>query len=382
MRKVLSVIIAGALATTMLAGCGSNNASSNKENNSKNNAGSESKSEGGKEFKVGLVTDAGTIDDKSFNQGAWEGITKATEEFGLKSKYLQPKAKTTSDYLTEIANLNDGGFELMVTTGFMFQEAITQAQEKYPNAHFILVDAEVENMKENVTSVLFAEEQAGFLAGISAALESKTGKVAFLGGMNIPPVQKFGLGFVAGVAYANNSYGTKVEVAEFMYEGTFDNVQGGTALAAGMYDKGIDIIFTAAGGVGAGAIEEAKARKLEGENVFIIGVDVDQYEDGKLEDGSSVILTSAMKRVDNVVYQLIKDYEAGTIGKGETLTFDASNGGVGIPEENPNLSEETIGKVQEGLDKLVKGEEVIPTTVEDLKAYVEGKGYTAELPIE
>lgn len=325
--------------------------------------------------KVGLVTDSGTIDDKSFNQGSWEGITKAAEDYSLEKKYLKPDTKTTADYLISISNLVDGEYGLIVTTGFMFAEAIGEAQIKHANTHFILVDAVVDDIRDNVTVVLFAEEEAGFLAGISAAVESKTGKLGFIGGMEIPPVQKFGWGFVAGVAYANETYGTKASVSEYIYEGSFDNVQGGTALAAGMYDKGVDVIFTAAGGVGVGAINEAKARKIENDDVYIIGVDVDQYEHGLIDDGSSVILTSAMKRVDNAVYSLIGDYANGQIKGGEIVVFDAKSGGVGLPEENPNLSKETINKIDESTKEVGDGAIDVPGTLEELTNFLNQNNY-------
>ncbi len=361
MKKLLIIVLVLSLMVSMV-GCG--NAADN---------GTDEKVE---TKKVGLVTDSGTIDDKSFNQGAWEGITKAAEELNLDKKYLQPDTKTTADYLISISNLVDGDYGLVVTTGFMFAEAITEAQNTHSDTHFILVDAVVDGIQENVTAVLFAEEEAGFLAGVAAAVENKTGKVGFIGGMEIPPVQKFGWGFVAGVAYANNTYETNVDVAEYIYEGSFDNVQGGTALAAGMYDKGIDIIFTAAGGVGGGAINEAKARKTEGDDVYIIGVDVDQYEHGLMDDGSSVILTSAMKRVDNVVYSLIKDYAEGNIKGGEVVVFDVKAGGVGLPENNPNLSADAITKIEEATKNLEESNINVPNTIEDLTNFLNENNYS------
>lgn len=364
MKKLLVLVLVIGLMISMV-GCGNSSQEDATDNEVK------------EVKKVGLVTDSGTIDDKSFNQGSWEGISRAAEEFSLEKKYLKPDTKTTADYLISISNLVDGEYGLIVTTGFMFAEAITEAQTKHPETHFILVDAVVNDIQDNVTAVLFAEEEAGFLAGIAAAMETKTGKVGFIGGMEIPPVQKFGWGFAAGVAYANNTLGTEATVAEYIYEGSFDNVQGGTALAAGMYDKDVDIIFTAAGGVGVGAINEAKARKVEGNNVFIIGVDVDQYEHGLIDDGSSVILTSAMKRVDNAVYSLIGDYSNGSIKGGEIVVFDAKSGGVGLPKENPNLSDDVVTKIDTVTEKVGNGEIDVPGTIDELTEFFNSNNYDA-----
>lgn len=358
MKKQIATVLAGLAALSLLSGCG---------------AARESKGK-----KVGLVTDSGTIDDKSFNQGAWEGIRRGAADFKLDAKYLKPETKSTADYLISISNLVDGGYGLVVTTGFMFQEAIAKAQLSYPQTRFILVDATVPDLKPNVTAVLFAEEEAGFLAGIAAALESVSGKVGFIGGMEIPPVQKFGWGFAAGVAYAGKTFGSKAEIAEYLYEGSFDNVQGGTALAAGMFDKGIDVIFTAAGGVGGGAINEAKARRIEGKKVYIVGVDVDQYESGKVPDGASVILTSALKRVDNAVYSLIKGYAEGTMEGGKTIVFDVKSGGVGLPDQNPNLSAETVQRIAAVTEDLKTSRIDVPDSIDGLKSFLAAYQYAGK----
>ena len=163
--------------------------------------------------------------------------------------------------------------------------------------------------------------------------------MGFIGGMEIPPVQKFNWGFQQGVAYANANLGTKValEAANVIYQGTFSDVAAGQQLAAQMYDKGVDVIFAAAGGVGVGAINEAKSRAKTGEAAWIVGVDVNQYADGIYEGNKSIILTSAMKKIGTAAYDMIKAVLDGAYPGGETLIFDASNNGVGIPAENPNL---------------------------------------------
>jgi basic membrane protein A and related proteins len=346
---VMSLLLA---AGTMLAGCGG----------SDEGGGDKGKKS---DLKVGMVTDAGTIDDKSFNQGTWEGILKAEDEFGVKTKYLKPAGTTEAEYLKEIGNLYDAEYKFIVTPGFKFETAVFQAQDKYEDAKFVILDGNPHNgdynpvVKENTVAVFFAEHESGFLAGVAAALELKEGEAGFIGGMEIPAVQKFNWGFQQGLKYANENLETNVSIKaeNVVYQGSFDNAAAGGQIAAQFYDRGVDVIFTAAGGVGVGAINEAKNRAKAGEEVWIVGVDVDQFEDGKYDGDKSVILTSAMKKLDQVAFDMVKAELDGKFPGGETLTFDAKNDGIGLPEKNPNLSDDTTSKVKEVYEKI-KSEEV------------------------
>ena len=326
------------------------------------------------DLKVGMVTDAGTIDDKSFNQGTWEGIQMAAGDFNLETRYLQPGGTTEADYITEIGNLVDAGFMFVVCPGFKFETAIFDVQDRYPDAKFVILDGYPHAgdwnpvVKENVVSIFFAEHQSGFLAGLAAALQLGEGEVGFIGGMEIPPVQKFSWGFQQGVLYANENYETKIvmNADNFIYQGTFDDVAAGQVLAAAMYDKGVNAIFAAAGGVGIGAINEAKTRAASGEAVWIIGVDVDQYAEGIYSGTDSIILTSAMKYIDRAAYDMIEAELEGTFPGGEILTLDASSFGVGIPQENPNLDPEVEGIVAEVFALLQAGTLVVSDVQGDL----------------
>ncbi len=334
--------------------------------------------------KVGMVTDSGTIDDKSFNQGTWEGIKKYEADKGtIEAKYLQPSGETKADYLASIADLVDYGAEIIVTPGYKFEQAIYEAQELYPEVKFILLDGAPNDgdfkngptyrIDPNVAAVFFAEQEAGFMVGVAAALSSETGKLGFIGGMEIPPVQKFGWGFQAGVKYANDNYGTTAEVADYVYQGSFNDVAAGTSLAAGMYSKGIDTIFTAAGGVGVGVFSEAKERVLQGENIYVVGVDVDQYDFGKVSteaDAKSVTLTSALKSIDGMAYKFIDDIMNGTFEGGKEFRMSVKDNGVDIPKENPNLAAEVFEKVQEVRGLINDGTIVVPDTEEALNEFL------------
>lgn len=336
-----------------------------------------------KGIKVGMVTDAGTIDDKSFNQGTWEGILEYKEDnSNAEVQYLMPTGETTQDYLEAIDNLAMTGVEVMVLPGFKFEEALGVAQEKYPEIKFVAIDAEPlvgvgdhgnpkYEVADNTISIFFAEQQASFLAGIATALETETNKVAFLGGMEVPAVQKLGWGFVAGIAYANARLGTDVEVTDYIYQGTFTDLDAGKAIAAGMYDKGVDVVFAAAGVVGVGAINEAKTRAESGNEVFIVGVDVDQYDEGLLTNGKSVILTSAMKYLGQAAYDQINAYANGEFEGGRTILMDVNANGVGLPKVNSNLSDETIKQVNEAAEMIKTGEIEVPKTKEGLISFLD-----------
>lgn len=326
-------------------------------------------------LKVGMVTDAGTIDDKSFNQGTWEGILAAEEDLGITTKYLKPVGTTEADYLKEIGNLVDAGYTFIVTPGFKFETSIFEAQDKYTDAKFVLIDGAPHNADysvfktgDNTVSIFFAEHESGFLAGVAASLQIKKGEMGFIGGMEIPPVQKFNWGFQQGVNYANTELGTSIvlKAENIIYQGTFSDVAAGQQIGAQMFDKGVDVIFCAAGGVGVGAINEAKSRAKAGKSGWIIGVDVDQYAEGIYEGDKSIILTSAMKKIDTAAYDMIKAELNGSYPGGETLVFNAANNGVGIPADNPNLDSSVESKVAEIFKKIQSGTIVVSAEQGDL----------------
>ena len=367
MRKFTSMLIVTMVAMIALVACSSDKGESGSTTGTDN-----------VNFKVGMMIDSGTIDDKSFNQGTWEGILAYTKDHkGVKGQHVQPNGETTADYLSAADNLMMAGNNVIIAPGFKFEEAITELQTANPEVSFVILDGEPATMAENTTAIYFAEHEAGFLAGVAAALQSQTGKVGFIGGMKIPAVERFGWGYLAGVAYANEAYATNVEVVDYQYQGTFNDVQGGQMMAGGMYDKGIDIIFSAAAAVGNGVINEAKARTEAGEKVYVIGVDVDQYDEGLMNDGSSVVLTSAIKRIDVAVYDALKAYGEGNFPGGQIITMDAKTNGVGLPETNPNLTTDTQAKVDDTLAQIQSGALVVPVTGEELYTFLAEVGYQA-----
>ena len=350
-KKFLALLMCGIMATVSLAGCSSDGGGNGEAPKS--------------DLKVGMVTDAGTIDDKSFNQGTREGILRAGEELGVQTNYLKPAGTTEAEYLKEISNLYDTGYKFIVTPGYKFETAIFKAQDKYKDANFVILDGAPADEKgnysvaDNSVAIYFSEHQSGLLACIATAVELKEGALGFIGGMEIPAVQKFNWGFQQGIAYANANLGTNMTLEEsnIVYQGSFDNVPAGQQLAAQMFDKGVKAIFCAAGGVGVGAIKEGVERSAQGKEAWIIGVDTDQYAEGfyDKDNTKSCILTSAVKRIDNASFDMVKFQLDGTFPGGQTLTFDITNDGVGIPVENPNLSEETVKTVADVAQQMKDG---------------------------
>ena len=282
-------------------------------------------------FDLALVTDLGTIDDKSFNQGAWEGLVQYAAEKNVTHKYYQPSEQSDDSYLTAIDLAVRGGAKIIVTPGFLFEVPIYTAQDRYPDVHFILVDgvphnADYSNFKtsSNTVGVLYAEDQAGFLAGY-AAVKDGNRKLGFVGGMAVPAVVRFGYGFIQGAEYAAQELGLAggSVTVNYHYTGAFVASPEAQTLAASWYNSGVDVIFACGGAVGNSVMAAAEqvGRK-------VIGVDVDQSGE------SPTVITSAMKGLRPSVYQCIYDYYGGKFPGGKTLVFSADNDGVGLPMES------------------------------------------------
>ena len=313
-------------------------------------------------LKVGMVTDSGTIDDRSFNQGTFEGVQKAAEEFGLECTYLRPSGTTTTDYVTAITDLYDAGYRFIACPGFLFSDAVAQVQEMYDDLMLVIIDDAMSSagIGPNTVAVVFKEHESGFLAGLATALKLEEGSVGFLGGMEIPSVQKFNWGFQQGVIYANENYGTKITMdpSNFVYSGSFADIALGQQIANTLFSKGVDVVFCAAGTTGVGGLNETKNRALSGENVWAVGVDVDQYYEGDLGNGKSCILTSAMKDVTGVAYDMVKAAVEGKFPGGTLLTLGVADDRAGIPASNPNITPEIEAKVAE-VAALIKAGTVV-----------------------
>lgn len=284
------------------------------------------KTENSKGYELALVTDLGTIDDKSFNQGAWEGLKKYAEENKLSYKYYQPQEGTTDSYLETIGLAVEGGAKLIVCPGFLFEEPVYLAQDKYKDVDFILLDGEPHNgdysdykTEANVMPIVFQEDEPGFLAGYAAVKEGYT-KLGFLGGMAVPAVIRYGYGFVEGADFAAKEMGVDGIQIMYNYTGAFSATPEAQSMAASWFQNGTQVIFGCGGAVGNSVM--AAAEEKGGKT---IGVDVDQsYE-------SETVITSAMKNLSTSVYDGIKDFYDGAFPGGKTSIFSAKNDGISLP---------------------------------------------------
>lgn len=305
-------------------------------------------------IKVGLVTDTGGIDDKSFNQGTWEGIQAYNVGAELPAdsiKFLQ--STSDADYIPNLTTLAEEGMDLVIAPGFLFEDAIKQFSTDFPEQKILFIDAVVE--APNVLNAVFAEHEGSFLVGVAAALKAKESgkdKVGFIGGADFELIQKFEAGFEQGVKAVDENMDITIQ-----YATGFDKPEEGQTLASKMYDDGVYVIYHAAGGTGNGAIKEAKDRREKGEDVWVIGVDKDQYEDGLYTGGDveSAILTSMVKRVDLAAYRAAQAVADGTF-KGGIYEYSLKDDGVGIPAENPNLTDDWVKTINDYKAKIAGGE--------------------------
>lgn len=318
-------------------------------------------------FTVGQVTDLGGIDDKSFNATAYKGITDAVAQLGVQGKYLESKQQ--SDYAKNIQQLLDEKTDLIVTVGFLLGVDTATAAKANPNQKFAIVDYAYPDCfpgategkdcgssteLPNVLGLTFETDEAGFLAGYTAAAMTKTGKVATFGGLNIPTVTIFMKGFQSGVEYYNQQKGTSVQVLGWdnakndgVFVGNFDSTDDGRATAESFMQEGADIIMPVAGPVGLGSAAVCK----ETGNCMIIGVDTDWYVSAP--EYQDVELTSVVKKMDVAVFDAIKAAQDGTF-KGGVYVGTLANNGVDLAPFH-NFADKVPATLQSELDQIKAG---------------------------
>ncbi|MGW3986632.1 BMP family lipoprotein [Streptomyces sp. NPDC004830] len=298
---------------------------------------------------VAIAYDVGGKGDQSFNDAAYAGLTKAKDEFGYKTADIEPtEGETDADKEQRLASLAKQGYNPVIGVGFAYGPAMKAVAAKYPKTTFGIVDSVVEG--KNVASLVFAEEQASYLAGVAAAKATKSDVVGFIGGVDVPLIHKFEAGYKQGVQDTN----PKVKVlsqylTQTAEEGGFSSPDKGKAAAEGQIEKKADVLYAAAGLSGQGVIEAAAKAK-----VWAIGVDSDQYKQAALAPYKNYILTSALKDVGGAVYTLSKSVHDGKPLTG-TQTFDLKVNGVGLSESNPEYAkipglEDAVAKAKEGID--------------------------------
>ena len=307
--------------------------------------------------KVGLAYDIGGRGDKSFNDSAAAGLDAAKKKFGVKAKEVTVTTGSDSEREDKLRLLAKAGYNPIIAVGFLYAGPLKAVASDYPDTQFgIIDDASVDLL--NVAGLVFAEEQGSYLAGVAAALASKSGKIGYIGGVRIPLLQKFEAGFVAGVKATKKSATVDVKyVTEFPDFSGFNDPAKAKVIAKGMIDKGTDVIYSAAGGSGAGNFAAATDAAKAGKKVWTIGVDSDQYLTASTAEKKNM-LTSMIKRVDRAVYDVIAtavvgssvndilDAEAGIYGRQYNLALD----GVGV-----SYSGKYINKYKSAINKAAAG---------------------------
>jgi basic membrane protein A len=315
-----------------------------------------------KTFSVGMVTDVGGVNDQSFNQSAWRGLQQLQQNVGADVSYLESKQE--SDYSTNLDRFTDKGSNVVWGIGFAMAEAIKSVAQKNPDINYGIIDNAYDNTPSNVTGVIFRAQEAAFEVGYIAALKTQTNKVGFVGGQTSNIIDQFQYGFQAGVAYGAKELNKDVSVS-VQYTDSFTDSAKGKATANKMYVDGCDIVFHAAGGCGTGVIEAAKDN-----NKFVIGVDSDQ---SYLAPNN--VITSALKRVDNIIEKVTAMKINGEEIGGKNMTFGLSENGVGIPEEHKLIGDEIYNKAKAVEKKIADGVITPPSSKETFSAFNASEGH-------
>ena len=355
-RRITALMMAAAMCMSLVA-CGGSNSSTGAadtkaaDSNSadSNTAESGSAAVDASDLKIGLVTDVGGVNDGSFNQTAWEGMERAAKELGVTVNYLE--SSTDADYAPNLETFADEEYDLIISIGYMLADATRTAAEQNPDIKFAIVDDATIDLP-NVTCLMFRAEQASYLAGFVAGKTTKTNNIGYVAGMANETMNQFGYGYCAGALDANPD----VTIQQFNAN-SFADAATGKTMANTAITNGADVIFHAAAATGLGVIEACHEA-----GVYAIGVDSDQSS-----ISPDTVLTSAMKRVDNAVYEAVQELIDGSL-EGGVKTFDLAAGGVDIAPSQDLIAPEVISAVDEVKEKIVNGEIEVPDDKESFEA--------------
>jgi len=345
--KFRALALAGCAALALgIAACGS----SNDNSTSSSSSGTSTTASKGKPIKVGLVTDIGGLNDRSFNHLAYVGLQRAQKELGIQGRVLT--SKSAADYVPNLTTLAQQGYDLIIPVGFLMADATAAVAKQVPNEKFSIIDfpsAGLKGKPTNVEGLLFKEQEAGYLAGYLAGLYAKDNNikvVSSVGGQKIPPVDHYIAGYQAGAKAADPGIQTLNG-----YSQDFVAQDKCKEIALNQIAKGSGVVFQVAGQCGLGALDAAKEKGKEG-----IGVDADQGYLG------SHILTSAQKKVDVAVFNAIKAAQAGQFQGGKDLTNELSNDGVGFGTLNA-AGQKYKDQIEKVKQDIIDGKINVPDTV-------------------
>jgi len=317
-----------------------------------------------------LLTDATGIDDKSFNAAAWRGILDFYGDNWENDRqrgtaYDVVTAQTQDMYIPNLRQATDEGYDLIVTTGFTWDAALETVASENPNQKYLIVDVDwLES--PNVMQAVYAEHEGSYLVGVAAALKAiedgiSNPRFGFIGGVPGPVITKFEVGYVQGIL----SVIPNAQIVDY-YVNSWGEPALAKTQAKNWYDQGVYAIYSAAGGSGNGTIAQAKEYREAGRNVWAIGVDSDQYEEGLYTNTDSAVLTSMLKRVESSVIYALNAVRNGTF-RGEVVTFDLKADGVGYSSANAALSKDIIDKLESIKGQIISGNAVIAASYEEAK---------------
>jgi basic membrane protein A len=317
------------------------------------------------EVTVRLLTDSSGIDDKSFNAAAWRGILAFygdTWENPAQrgTAYDVMTALTQDQYIPNIQQATDEQYDLIITTGFTFADALTTVAEKNPNQKYMIVDVDWVNLP-NVLNAIYSEHEGSYLVGVAAALKAQEDQIpnprfGFIGGIAGATITKFEVGYIQGIL----SVLPNAQIVDY-YVGSWDDPAAAKSQAKNWYDTGVYTIYSAAGNSGNGTIAQAKEYRTQGRNVWAIGVDSDQFEEGLYTATDSAVLTSMLKLVETSTLYALRSVKDNTF-RGEVISFDLKANGVGYSTRNPDLSQNIVTQLEELKNRITSGEITIAST--------------------
>jgi basic membrane protein A and related proteins len=345
MRRVpwLALLLASVMLALGAAACGGDDGNGGDEGAA--DTATDEGGQSGESIRVGLVTDIGGLNDRGFNQLAYQGLKQAESDLNAEIKVLE--SQSDADYIPNLQQLAEDDFDLIISVGFLMTEATAKAAGAYPDVSFAIIDSAFDPPIDNAQGILFKEQEAGYLVGYMAGLVTESGTVSSVGGQKIPPVDKFIAGFQKGAKDANPEVKTING-----YSQDFVDQAKCKEVALEQLSRGSDVVFQVAGGCGLGALDAAQQ-----EDAWGIGVDADQAFLGEH------VLTSALKRVNVAVFNVIESVANGEFEGGGVTTFGLAEDGVGLGEVSANAPEEAVAQTEEQVDKIIAGEVEIPETV-------------------
>lgn len=316
------------------------------------------------DHKIAMVTDSASVSDNHLNQAVWQGLELIADEYGADINFFRPSGPITDNFMEGVDTLIENGYDVIVFPGALFTETLERACAAYPDCIFVGIDCDMESVPSNAVTVSFDKSQAGFLAGLAAAIELDGKTFGCVLGSSSPFAEELVSGLMQGVEYAREHYGSTAVLSHenmVLLDDTA-NYPLGQQQAAMLFDSGVDCILVSSDPTGLGAAAEARMRALMGDEVYIIGSDADMYVTAEYdtEKELSCAVTSAMSDYSAAICSVAKDIIVGGDAQlGKNLVFDLGSGSVGLPEENPSLSQEALDAAADAAKKISSGELVV-----------------------